>query len=246
MPFVAAMQRVLRRLVTYLPNEGDPWHGPQCNGNEFTTFQDYTDDEIVILQESRHESGLPPDQFLDAIDEETLLDSDSSDNDDEWDGDGQFVVPGAKITKHPMRPPIHDFNLDDASEQAHLAFCEFYNTPEFQSISSFREQISITVDYMRTYGLSIPFSEIGGIFRVSKRTVIQRYQRGQIERKRAGRPTAVNDEIWIHVHYFITERFAAGCPVTTEDVLEFMSEAFVINSVPARAIASCAKTLSCE
>jgi hypothetical protein len=187
--------------MTFLPDESDPWHGPQGDGNEFASFQDSTDEEIAILQEFLHKSSLPPDQLIDAIDEETLFDSDSSDSDDKWDGDGQFVVPGAKITKHPMRSPTHDFNLDDASEQAHLAFCELSNTPEFQSISPFREQISVAVDYMRTDSLSIAFSQMAGIFRGSKGTIIKHYQRGQSESKCVGRPTAVNDEIWTHVRY---------------------------------------------
>jgi hypothetical protein len=218
--------------VTSLPDESDPWHGPQADGNEPTTFQDYTDEEIAILQEFLHESSLLPGQLLDAIDEETLFDSKSSNSDDEWDCNGQFVVPGVKITKHTVRPPIHDFNLDDTSAQAHLAFCELYKTPEFQSVSSFRKQISITRDCMRTGGLSIPFSQIAGIFRISKGTIIQRYQKGQNERKQVGRPTAVSENIWTHVWYFITERFAAGCPVIPEEVLEFISQAFVINLCP--------------
>jgi hypothetical protein len=188
--------------------------------------------EIAIRQEFLHESSQSAGQFLDAITEETLFDSDSSDSDHEWDGDGQFIVPGAKISKHPMRPPIHDFTLNDMSEQAHLAFCELYDTPEFQSVSSFREQISVTVGYMRTDGLSILFNQIAGIFRVSKGTIIRHYQRSRSERKRVGRPTAVNNEIWTHVRYFITERFAATCHGTTEDVLEFISQAFVINFCP--------------
>jgi hypothetical protein len=48
MPFVAAVRRLLRRLVTPLPNESDLWHGPQGDGNEFATFQDYTDEEVAI------------------------------------------------------------------------------------------------------------------------------------------------------------------------------------------------------
>jgi hypothetical protein len=67
-----------------------------------------------------------------------------------------------------MRRPIHNFNLDDASEQAHLAVCELYNTPEFQNVSFFREQISVAIDYMRTDDLLIPFSQIAGIFRVER------------------------------------------------------------------------------
>jgi hypothetical protein len=193
--------------VTSLSDENDPWHGPQGDGSEVPTFQDYQDGEIAVLQEFLHESSLPPDQLLDAIEEETLFNSDSSDS-DEWDGNGHFVVAGAKITKHPMRPSIHDFNLDDASEQAHLAFCELYNTTEFQNVSSCRQQITVAVDCMRTDGLSTPFSQIAGIFRVSKGTTIQYYQR---ENKRVRRPTAMNGEIWTHVRYFITERFAAGC-----------------------------------
>jgi hypothetical protein len=65
----------------------------------------------------------------------------------------------------------HDFNLDDASEQAYLAFCELYNTPEFQSGTSFRAQNSVAVDYTRIDDLSISFSQTAGIFTVSKETV---------------------------------------------------------------------------
>jgi hypothetical protein len=148
MAFVATARRFFPRLLAFLSDESDPWHGPQGDGDELAAFQDYMDEEIAILQEFLHESSLSPDQLPDAIDEETLFNSDSSDSDDEWDGDGQFVVPGAKITRHPMRPSIHDFNLDDTNEQAHLAFCELYTTLEFQSVSSFHEQISVAGDYM--------------------------------------------------------------------------------------------------
>jgi hypothetical protein len=77
------VQHLLHRLVTSLPDESDSWHGPQGDGNEFDTFQDYPDDEIAILQDFLHESSRPLDQLIDAIDEETLFDSDSSDSDDE-------------------------------------------------------------------------------------------------------------------------------------------------------------------
>jgi hypothetical protein len=77
------MRRLLSRLVTSLPDESDPWHGHQGDENERSTFQDETDEEIAIRQGFLHESSLPPDQLLDANDEETLLNSDSSDSDDE-------------------------------------------------------------------------------------------------------------------------------------------------------------------
>jgi hypothetical protein len=67
------------------------------------------------------------------INDETLFDFGSSDSDDEWDGDGQFVISEAKIRKRPMRLPVQDFNPDDASEQAHLALSRLYNIPEFQN-----------------------------------------------------------------------------------------------------------------
>jgi hypothetical protein len=50
-----------------------------------------------FLDESSHPRGI-----VAALEEETLFNSDSSDSDDEWDGDGQFDVPGAKIKRHPM------------------------------------------------------------------------------------------------------------------------------------------------
>jgi hypothetical protein len=34
------------------------------------------------------------------IEQETLFDSDSLDSEDEWDGNSQFVFPGAKIKRH--------------------------------------------------------------------------------------------------------------------------------------------------
>jgi hypothetical protein len=74
--FVAPVRRLLRRLVTSLLDESDPWHGPQGDGNELATFEDYT-------EEFFHESSRPPGQLLNAMNEETLFDSDLSDSDDE-------------------------------------------------------------------------------------------------------------------------------------------------------------------
>jgi hypothetical protein len=62
--------------------------------------------------------------------------------------------------------------------------------------------------------------------------VIQHYQRSQKERKLIERRTTVDSEIWTHVRQFISERFAAGCPATTEDALEVISHGFVINLYP--------------
>jgi hypothetical protein len=104
------------------------------------------------LHEILNEARLPQHDARATIDNQTLFDSDSSDSDDDWDGDGdgQFVIPASTIPKHPMRRPVQEFNLDDTSEQAHLAFCELYNTPEFQTASCFCKQVSVAAEYMRT------------------------------------------------------------------------------------------------
>jgi hypothetical protein len=101
--------------VTSLPEENDPWRGPHGDRHQLVNFPDFADEEIGILPDFLHEFPLSHDPALTTIDYDTLFDSDSSDSDNEWDGDEPFVTPGAKITKHPMQPPVHDFNLDDAN-----------------------------------------------------------------------------------------------------------------------------------
>jgi hypothetical protein len=57
-------------------------------------------------------------------------------------------------------------------EQAHISFTELYHADEFQQASSFREQVCLTVNSMRTDHFNIPFSEIAIVFGVSKGTIV--------------------------------------------------------------------------
>jgi hypothetical protein len=57
---------------------------------------------------------------------------------------------------------------------------QLYHTDEFQQTSSFREQIYLAVDYVRTDGVSISFGEIAILFGVAKGAIVRRYQRQKV------------------------------------------------------------------
>jgi hypothetical protein len=77
---------------------------------------------------------------------------------------------------------------------------------------------------MRTGGFSIPFSQLAVIFKVFQS--LERKDHPTLSKeskiKLGERPAAFDGEISTHGQ-FIAERFAAGCPTTTEDALEFIS-----------------------
>jgi hypothetical protein len=70
MTSIATVRDRLRRLVMSLPNESDPWHGPHDVGNGLANFQDFTDEEIPILQEFLQEPSLPHDHTMAVINDE--------------------------------------------------------------------------------------------------------------------------------------------------------------------------------
>jgi hypothetical protein len=133
------------------------------------------------------------------IDQKTLFDSDCWESENKWDGNGQFMFPDAKIKRYPMQLPVQEFRLDDMIQEADIAFCELDNSPEFQGVSCFREQVSLAVDYMRSDGFLIHFSQIVVIFGVSKGIIIHYYQQSQqsqTERRAVGMPLVLDGTNW--------------------------------------------------
>jgi hypothetical protein len=90
------VRRLLHRLVESLPPTSGPWDLPGPSTNDLLDFRDSTDDEI---EELRHLIDLPvddPQAVLCAIEDEEALESSSDSDDEEWDGDGLFAIPGQK------------------------------------------------------------------------------------------------------------------------------------------------------
>jgi hypothetical protein len=116
-----------------------------------------------------------------------------------------------------VRPSVQEFRLDDISHEVRLALCDLYKSTEFQGASCLREQVSFTLDCLRSDGLSISFSQIAVIFGGFEGTLIQHYQWSQTERRTMGRPMALNKTNWNHPRQFMTKRLATSSPPTTED-----------------------------
>jgi hypothetical protein len=131
-----------------------------------------------------------------------------------------------------LKEAITHFNLDDISEQARCACSELQNTDEFQAADSFRRRIFLSVDYLRSDGLTIPFSEIGMIFGASKATVLKHDQRELNERQKVGRPLCVEAGTWQQRKTMIRERFENHCPITTDDALDFLGMHFGLHLLP--------------
>jgi hypothetical protein len=118
-----------------------------------------------------------------------------------------------------LKEAITQFHLDEVDDEVHNLFTELYNTDEFQRADSFRDQIFLAVEYLRSEEVSIPFSAIGTLFGVSKATIAEQYQRALVTRQRVGRPLCLDEGSWNQFRRFVMERFADRCPVTTEDGL---------------------------
>jgi hypothetical protein len=139
------------------------------------------------------------------------------------DAGGPFAVPKARILTHPMKKPIIEFRLDEVTDKVHQAFTELCHPEEFQPVDSFRRQVFLAVEYMRSEELMVPFREIGTIFRVLKATIVKHFQRAQTERQNVGRPLCIDKAAWPHLRQFFFKRFQKQSPVTTKDALAFLA-----------------------
>jgi hypothetical protein len=81
-------------------------------------------------------------------------------------------------------------------------------------------------------GLTIPFSEIGTIFGVSKATVIKHSQRSLSERQRIGRAFSVDGVVWQQFKELVFQRFENQCAMTSNDALDFFSAQFDVHLLP--------------
>jgi hypothetical protein len=205
-----------------------PWDGPQRRQSDLAEFEDFTDDEIEIIRDILDTHPMTLDEVVAAGQQVLFRSSSSSDDDDAtWipaDEDGNLLeIPQPTPTSNLLKPPIDVFNLESLEQEVQSTFAEIYSTETFQAAQSFREQIFLAVTYMRGDGRRIPYSQIGIIFGISKGAVTSHCHRMLTDRKVAGRPVSIDEENWNHLRGFILERFSAGNPPTTNDLLEFLA-----------------------
>jgi hypothetical protein len=165
-----SIRRLFRRLVDSLPPVPGPWTPASDKDTELLSFQDFTDEEINSMREALQSCGNDAQLALDTAEDDGAFDS-SSDSDDDWDDDDVLAPSEMGTVRFAPKEAAKRFNLAEVSEHARCAFSELYNTDEFQAADSFRRQIFLSVDYLRSDRLTIPLSGIGTIFGVSKSTI---------------------------------------------------------------------------
>jgi hypothetical protein len=153
--------------------------------------------------------------------EATLISSSSSD--DDWARGAEDEVLEPSRTRQPLKPAIHEFNAEGVSPEAFHAFSDLLETEAFHNVTTFRKQVALAVEHLRPDGLSIPYSQIGKIFGISKGAVTPHYQRYRCERRRDGRTSSINGDGWEQVRAFVYERFTQVNPVTTEELVDSLS-----------------------
>lgn len=226
------IRRLLRRLVDSLPPLPRPWEPIQHVDTDLTTFRDFTDDEIESLRQILHSHGGDAQAALDEAEADEIFESSSDSDDEDWDDPDQSRICASMTETHPLKGPTREFNLDDVSDDVRILFTELYHTDEFQEADSFRRQIFLAVEYLRTDGVSFPWSAIGTLFGVSKATVTKHYQRYLAPRQKIGRPLCVDQASWEQFREFVLQRFGERSPVTTEDAILFLAEQFNVHLLP--------------
>jgi hypothetical protein len=147
---------------------------------------------------------------------------------EEWDDDGLFSAPSAKIVNQWLKELIKEFHLDEV----HNLFTELDRTDAFEAVDSFRQQVIVSVKYVQHDGITIPEIDIVTLIDVSKATIAEHYQRLLTERKAVGRLLCVHGVAWDGLRRFILQRFAKHCSVTTEDALAFLAERLGLHLLP--------------
>jgi hypothetical protein len=84
---------------------------------------------------------------------------------EEWDNDGPFSVPSAKIINQSLKELIKEFHLDEV----HNLFTELDPTDAFQAADSFRRQLIVPVEYLHNDGITIPEIDVRHSLRFQKR-----------------------------------------------------------------------------
>jgi hypothetical protein len=107
---------------------------------------------------------------------------------EEWDDDGSFSVPSAKIVNQSLKELFKELHLDEV----HNLFTELDRTDAFEAVDSFRQQVIVSVKYVQHEGITIPEIDIVTLTEVSKATIAEHYQRSLTERKAVGRLLCVH------------------------------------------------------
>jgi hypothetical protein len=90
----------------------EPEEPSGSKGDELANFYDVTDEEIEQIRQVVIGSGGDPHIAVDEIKEVVVFESSSDSDDEEWDADDPFAVPGPKILTHLMKEPIIEFHPD--------------------------------------------------------------------------------------------------------------------------------------
>jgi hypothetical protein len=147
---------------------------------------------------------------------------------EEWDDDGLFSVPSAKIINQSLKELIQEFHLDEV----HNLFTELDRTDAFEEADSFRRQVIVPVDNLHIDGITIPEIDIATFIAVSKATIAEQYHRSLTEQQAVGRLLCIHGVAWDDVRRFIVQRFAEHCSVTTKDALAFLAKRLGLHLLP--------------
>jgi hypothetical protein len=170
---------VLRSLVRAIPPVPGPWEPAVSDGDEHLVLQDCTDEEIKQIRQVLDSSAGDPYTGPD----ELWFESSSGSDDEDWDADDPFNIPGSKVVTCPLKEAVTQFHIGAVSEDGQNAFTELCHSEEFQAADSF------AIKDMRSDEVMTPFAEIGTILDASKATITKHGQRAN--RKIKGLTTVI-------------------------------------------------------
>jgi hypothetical protein len=150
--------RLVRRLVSSLPLNINPWVRPRQAEQDLMTFENDTDDEIQLLSEYLNRAHEAASTEVIASHNGILVDAtltSSSSSDDNWAGDSEDEVLEPSRMRQPLKPAIHKFNAEGVSPEAFHAFSGLLEIEAFHNATTFREQVALSVEHLRPDGYQV-------------------------------------------------------------------------------------------
>jgi hypothetical protein len=81
--------------------------GPSVSdGDELLAFQDFTEEGIEQICQVLHTYDGESCTALDGVEDGLLCEWPSDSDDDDWDADDSFSIPGSKIFTHPLKEAV--------------------------------------------------------------------------------------------------------------------------------------------
>jgi hypothetical protein len=99
-------------------------------------FHDFAEEEIEQIRRVLHSSAGDSCIALGEVENEPLFEPSSDSDDEDWDANDSFNIPGSKILTRPLSEAVPQFHIYAVSEDVQNSFIGLYHSEEFQAATN--------------------------------------------------------------------------------------------------------------